>query len=233
MSEALEILGLALLAMFNPTLLAVTAIMMLLQNPKKLMLGYLLGAYLTSITLGLLIVFKLHGDSSVHTTQRTLSPLEDLAIGVLLVAAGVVLKGQRIQARRERRKAAKEAKERAGKKKSLPERMLGRGDPRLTFFAGVILTFPGASYLAALTKISKLEVSNVWIVVIVIAVCIIQQALLELPVIGYLVRPQWTKGAVERFRSWLSRSGRRAAANGAIVLGVLLLVRGTAALLIG
>ena len=40
---------LSLLAMFNPTLLAAVTVMMLLPNPKKLMFGYLLGAYLTSI----------------------------------------------------------------------------------------------------------------------------------------------------------------------------------------
>lgn len=230
MGDAVEILGLALLAMFNPTLLAVTAIMMLLRDPKRLMLGYLLGAYLTSITLGLLIVFKLQGDASLHTTQRTLSPLEDLVIGALLVVAGLVLKGQRMEARRERKKAEKEAE---GPKKSLPEKLLGRGDPRLTFFAGVILTFPGASYLAALAKISKLEINDAWIVVIVLAVCVIQQALLELPVVGYLLRPEWTQGAVERFRSWLDRRGRQAAANVAIVLGALLLLRGALALIIG
>ena len=41
---------LSLLAMFNPTLLAAVTVMLLLPNPKKLMFGYLLGAYLTSIT---------------------------------------------------------------------------------------------------------------------------------------------------------------------------------------
>jgi hypothetical protein len=233
MQDFLAILGLSLLAMFNPTLLAVTAILMLLPEPKRLMVGYLLGAYLTSITLGMLIVFELHGSSAVSTARHTLSPIEDLAIGVLLVVAGVVLKGQRLEARRERRKAKKEAKEAAGKKQSLPERLLGRGDPRLTFFAGVILTFPGASYLAALTKISKLDVGDAWIVLIVLAVCIIQQMLLELPIVGYVLRPEWTQGAVERFRSWLDRNGRRAAASLAIVLGVLLLIRGAVVLIVG
>jgi hypothetical protein len=32
------------------------------------MLGYVLGAYTTSITLGLLIVFSLHGSSTESTT---------------------------------------------------------------------------------------------------------------------------------------------------------------------
>ena len=55
MSDLGSIFLLSLLAMFTPTLLAAVTVMMLLPNPKRLMLGYLLGAYLTSITAGLLI----------------------------------------------------------------------------------------------------------------------------------------------------------------------------------
>jgi hypothetical protein len=222
-NDALTIFVFGLMSALNPTLLAAVTIMLLLPNPKRLMIGYLLGAYLTSTVLGLLIVFQLHGDASVTTTKRTLSPLADLAIGALLVAAGLVLKGQRMRARSERRKAAKEAKP---KKESMPERLLGRGDPRITFFVGVILTFPGASYLAALTKTAKLEISSVWIVLIVLILVLLQQLLLELPIVAYALRPEWAKKAIAGFRDWLSRNGRRAGANVAIGLGGLLLLRG-------
>jgi Sap, sulfolipid-1-addressing protein len=221
-SEALSIFVFALMSAANPTLLAAVTIMLLLENPKRLMVGYLLGAYLTSITIGMLIVFELHGDASVTTTKRTLSPVADLLIAGVLITAGVVLKGQRMQARRERRKAAKAAKQ----KESIPERLLGRGDPRITFFVGVILSFPGASYLAALTKTSKLEIADVWLVLIVLGVCVLQQLLLELPIVAYALRPEWAKRAIAGFRSWLAANGRRAAANVAIALGGLLLLRG-------
>jgi hypothetical protein len=48
--------------------------MMLLPNPKRLMLGYLLGALATSITPGLVIVFSLEGSNAVRTTENALSP---------------------------------------------------------------------------------------------------------------------------------------------------------------
>ena len=44
-SNLVDIFLLSLVAMFNPTLLAAVTIMMLIPNPKRLMLGYLLGAY--------------------------------------------------------------------------------------------------------------------------------------------------------------------------------------------
>ena len=78
MGDLGSIFGLSLLAMFNPTLLAAVTMMLLLPNTKKLMLGYLLGAYLTSISLGLVIVFSLHGSGSVESARHTLSPVEDI-----------------------------------------------------------------------------------------------------------------------------------------------------------
>ena len=38
-----SIFGLALLAMFNPSLVGAVTVMLLLPEPKKLMFGYLLG----------------------------------------------------------------------------------------------------------------------------------------------------------------------------------------------
>lgn len=230
MGDALSIFVFALMSAANPTLLAAVTIMLLLENPKRLMIGYLLGAYLTSIAIGILIVFELHGDATVNSTKRTLSPIADLLIAALLITAGVVLKGQRMEERSERRKAEKAARE---KKQSIPERLLGRGDPRITFFVGVILSFPGASYLAALTKTSKLEIADAWLVLIVIGICVLQQLLLELPVVAYALRPDWAKETIAKFRDWLARNGRRAASNVALGLGSLLALRGVIELIVG
>jgi len=48
--------ALSLPAAASPTLCAAVGLMLLSQNAKRLMLGYLLGAYTTSIGLGLVIV---------------------------------------------------------------------------------------------------------------------------------------------------------------------------------
>ena len=45
------------------------------------MAGYLLGAYTTSITLGLVIVFTLQGSSTESTSKHTIGPVEDLVVG--------------------------------------------------------------------------------------------------------------------------------------------------------
>ncbi len=232
MSDLGSIFLLSLLAMFTPTLLAAVTVMMLLPNPKKLMLGYLLGAYLTSITAGLLIVFSLHGSASVSTAKHTLGPIEDIVVGLVALLVAYVLGGGRGARLEERRRQRKEKKETAGEEKeSWPERMLGRGSARVTFAVGVVLTFPGVSYLTALDRMAKLDAGVAETVLLVVVFCVIQQLLLEVPLLGYAFAPEQTQDRVTRFRAWLGRNGRRMGVTFAAVVGVLLVLRGVVTLL--
>lgn len=226
MGDLVSIFLLALLSMANPTLLAAVTVMLLLPNPKKLMFGYLMGAYLTSITLGMLIVFSLSDSNGIGTAKHTLSPIEDIVIGLILYLVAYVLGGARAEPLRERRRRRKEAKKEGEKKESWPERMLGRDSARVTFALGVLLSFPGVSYLTALDRVAKLDYPAVPTALIVLAVALIQQLLLEVPLLGFAIAPERTADAVARFRAWLARSGTRVAMIAALAIGTLLIVRG-------
>ncbi|MBS1887036.1 MAG: GAP family protein [Actinobacteria bacterium] len=234
MGNVFDIFLLSLLAMFNPTLLAAVTIMMLLPDPRRLITGYLLGAYMTSIGLGMAIVFSLDSSGAVESGKTTLSPVEDLVFGAILVAVGWALRTGRVSEAKERRRRRQEEKHGPKEEKeSLPERMLGRGSMRLTFAVGAVLSLPGASYLVALGKIAQLGWPTTSTALAVIVFCLIQQLLLELPLIGFYVAPKWTEGAVVRFRDWISRNAARTAGTVALVLGSLLIVRGAAFLIFG
>src|SRR5690242_17491644 len=101
---------LSLTASLNPTLIAATTVMLLLERPTRLMLGYLLGAYITSITLGLVIVFTLSSSSTTNTTKHTISPAVDIALGAIALAIAFVLYTGRHEHLKERRQARKAAK---------------------------------------------------------------------------------------------------------------------------
>ncbi|HEX5526676.1 MAG TPA: GAP family protein [Solirubrobacterales bacterium] len=229
MGDVGTILALALLAMLNPTLLAAVTVMMLLPETKKLMFGYLLGAYLASISVGLLIVFSLHDTGATNTARASLTPAEDLVFGAIALIVGIVLWTGRADELRERRRRRKEGKKR---KEPWPQRLLGRGSARITFAVGVLLSFPGASYLVGLDRIARLDAGAAAAVLLVVVFCVIQLVLLELPLIGYVIAPEWTQGAVSRFREWIALNGVRVAGKIAIAIGVLLLLRGTLELLL-
>jgi hypothetical protein len=230
-SNLVDVFLLSLVAMLNPTLLAAVTIMLLLPNPKRLMLGYLLGAYTTSITLGLLIVFSLNGSSTESTSKQKVSPLEDIVVGLLLLVIAWVLRtgrDQPFQERRQRKKEAKlAAKREAGKPtESLPLRLLGKGDPKVTFVVGACLSYPGVSYLDALDHIHKLNPGTVPTILLVLFFCVMQQIFIEVPLLGYVFAPESTQDRVARFRAWMGRSGRPAAVIGAAVIGLVLIARG-------
>ena len=235
-NDLVDIFLLGLVSMFNPSLLAAVTVMLLLPSPKRLMAGYLLGAYTTSITLGLVIVFTLQGSGSESTSKHTISPAEDIVVGLLALVIAFVLgtgRDQGLQKRRREKKDAKlKAKEEAGKPtESLPLRLLGKGDPKVTFVVGMLLSFPGVSYLTALDKIHHLNPGTVPTVLLVIGFCLMQQILLEIPLFGYVFAPERTQDTVTRFKDWMARRGRTAAVIGAAVIGVLLVGRGVITLL--
>jgi hypothetical protein len=235
-SDLVDVFLLSLVAMFNPSLLAAVTVMLLLPNPKRLMLGYVLGAYTTSITLGLLIVFSLHGSSTENTSKHTISPAEDIVVGLLLVLIAWILRTGRDQPFQERRRQKKDAKlqakQEAGKPTdSLPMRLLSKGDPKVTFVVGALLSFPGVSYLDALDHIHKLNPGTVPTVLLVVYFCLMQQILIELPLLGYLFAPDRTQDAVAGFKDTIARRGRPAAVIGSAAVGVVLIARGLITLL--
>lgn len=219
-----DTLVLALAAALNPTLVAASTVMMLLPNPVRLMLGYLLGALVTSITLGLVIISALEGTDAVSTTQNALSPAATIALGCIALAGAGALGTNR------RRRTAHGGRERDGTthEKGTPrwQRAIGRGSARVTFVVGAMLTLPGASYLAGLNRISKQNYSSAETVLAVLGFNLIMLALLEIPLICFAVAPKWTPAAIERAKAWISLRARRFAVTLLTVVGALLVLKG-------
>jgi hypothetical protein len=222
-----DVLLLAFSAALNPTLLAATTVMLLLPKPRTLMLGYLLGALVTSISAGLVIVFYLEDSGAVSVAKNSLNPAEDFVFGVIALIVAQALSNERDAHLRERRAERKAAKAK-GKEASGPprwQRAISNGTARTTFVVGVLLSLPGTSYLVALVRLSKDDLSTVEAILAVLGFNLIMLVLLEVPLFAYWVAPETTPGKVERFKSWLRRDGRRVAIKVATVIGLLLIAR--------
>jgi hypothetical protein len=211
----------ALTAALNPTLLTATTVMLLLERPKRLMLGYWLGAMTTGVVVGIAIVYSM-GSAGVSTSQHQVSPGIDFAVGAILLLASFAVRRRSTPEALEQRAA-----KRAAKPKKTPkwQQKLSSGTTRTTFVIGLLLSFPGASYLASLDQIHKQGLSTAGVIATVIAVNLVMLVLLEVPLIGYTLAPDRTSATIDRFKDWMARNGARALANTLAVLGAALVVR--------
>jgi hypothetical protein len=219
-----QVFAFSLTAALNPTLLTAVTVMLTLEKPKRLLSGYLLGALVTSVTCGLLLVFALPGSNTSSTAKHGVNPVLNIALGVLvLVIVFVVASG-----RDRRRRAWSERKRERAKNKPPPRwrRQLSKGSARDTFVVGALLSFPGASYIAGMDLLHKQNVGTAETVIVVLAFNLVMLILLELPLLGYATRPEWTAAAIGRFSNWLTRRGGRVALIFGAVLGILMIARG-------
>jgi hypothetical protein len=201
--------------------------MLLLPRPKRLMLGYLAGAFTTGMLVGISIVEWLSDSAAVSQTKHTLAPAVDIALGLIALLAAWAIRSGRVGRARDRRR-----QKRLDEPKKPPrwQQALSGGTPKTTFVVGLLLSFPGASYLACLTQISRLDFSAAGVVLTVLAANVVMLILLEVPLISFAVNEDWTLGAIERFRAWLARSGARTLVIVLTALGAAFLVRGLAAI---
>jgi hypothetical protein len=223
-----EVILLSLTASLNPTLVATTTLMLLLPSPVKLMTGYLAGALMTSVTLGLVIVFSLPNSSATKTTQHTLSPAVDLSLGAIALVIAFVLYTGRAARLRERRRERK-----AAQPERVPrwQRELSKGSARITFVIGALLTLPGASYLAGLHAIHKHGYSTTVTVLLVLGFNVVMLWLLEVPLASFLIAPEWTPRAIERAKAWVRRHAHKFAIRGFTAVGSLLIIKGIVGLI--
>jgi uncharacterized membrane protein len=214
----------SLTAALNPTLLAATTLMLTLLKPKRLLSGYLAGAMLTSLTCGLILVFTLNDSSTSSTAKHTVNPILNIGLGALLLIVAFVVATGRDTRRRAR--AARKREEAKDKRPPRWKRLLSQGSARDTFLVGIVLSFPGASYIAGMDALSKENLGTATTVLAVIGFNVVMLLLLELPLVGYATNPDGTAAAVARFNGWLSRNGARAGLIATFVIGILLIGRG-------
>ncbi|HMK92303.1 MAG TPA: GAP family protein [Thermoleophilia bacterium] len=218
-----EVVFLSFVAALSPSLLAATTGMLLLPHAARLMLSFWLGAMLTGVTVGLAIVFALEDSSFEHVAKRTVHPAIMFTLAGLLLLVVLVLANGFDKPLVEWR-----TRHRAQKGPSRLQQALREGAPKVTFVIGVLLSFPGATYLIALDRLDRLHRSALVTVLIVIGFNLVMNALIEIPMVAFRVSPQWTPLAVERTKAlarikWRTYAiwGLCVIAAGLVLIGVI------------
>jgi hypothetical protein len=219
-----QFIAFAFLAIVDPVLIGAAAVMLLQPNPKRLMTGFVLGALLTSIPIGLGIVFSLQGTAPVSTTKHTVDPGVDIALGGILLVFSMALATGLWERLRERLRERKGARKDEGP--SRLQQALAKGDPRLTFAAGAVYeALPGVYSLGALDGIVRLNPPTAPTVLLVVLVSVMQLTFVLAPLITFTVAPDWTPRILRRVKAWFTRDANKIAAAGTAIAGVLLLTK--------
>ena len=143
-----------------------------------------------------------------------MSPVVQLVFAALLIVAAIALaKGVGKH---------HEKKEKKDKKPPKWRQTLEKGNLWQTFVVGILLSFPGASYLAALDRLIHLHYSAFAVVLILIGFNLIQNLLLEIPMLAFKIWPTQTPAAIDSAKAWVVRHGRTYGVWGLAILGVAL-----------
>ena len=223
-----QFFALAFVAALNPKLLAIDLLLIENRRPRAMFLCVLLGGLTVALTIGLLDVLVFHADAI--NSQKTVSAGVDLALGLLLLAAGALIATGRLHGRRKAPVPAAdgepEKKEKKEKKDGWAERVLSEPRLGLALLVGALCGIPGGAYLSALHILVTSKSSTANQVIGVILFVLIEFLLIIIPFAFLELRPEATKAALKNAQDWLAGHARQLMAYTALILGAYLAVTG-------
>jgi hypothetical protein len=223
--DPLTLVLLALAAAVYPTLLAGVILILSQPRPLRMLFGFLAGGYIISMIAGIAIIRGLESSGAVDTSHHSTRPIVSIVVGALSLGVAWGIWSGAINRRLSKRRRRKRASE-AAKKPSMASRALSRGSVVMAFVAGTVLNLPGVWYLEALTEIAKAMPSTVSALVQILVFNVIMFALVEIPIVAYVVNPQGAAGLVERASKWGHDHSREVAIAVATIVGAWLIVKG-------
>jgi hypothetical protein len=218
----LELFGLAVVSAFWPTLVLVDVLAFQTAKPERVLVAFLAGGLVTTLTIGSLIIFELRRSELVTTSRSTTDPVLNIVIGLLAFAVAWVL------ARRARRPL--QSKRDDAKESVRLERAIRRGAP-IAFVAGLVINIvPGVFPFIALKDIAELDYSVAATFGVLLTFYLIMFAFIEVPIAGYMFAPELTQARVNEFNAWLGANGLRVAIWALMIGGAYFVALGVAQL---
>jgi hypothetical protein len=220
-----EFFALAFLSALNPKLLALDLLLIENRRPRAMFSCLLLGGMTVALTIGLLDVLVFHADAI--KAQGKVSAGVDLAVGLLLLAAGALLATGRLHGRRKAPVPAGGGPPgKHEKKDGWAQRVLSEPRPGLAMLVGALIGIPGATYLTALHNLVTGTSSTATQVLAVVIFVIIDFLLIIIPFAFLELRPEATKALLKHSQDWLLSHALQLMASVALLLGAYLAVSG-------
>ena len=218
-----DIFVLAFAAALYPLLLAGVLLILTQPDPRGLLLAFLLGGMLVSLVAGTAILVAVDESGVLRpssSSRDSVSPGVDIVAGLVSLGLAVVL------ARRGARPRPQPAESDASP--SWMGRHLARGSRWPAFVVGIVLNLPGVWYLAALKEISAGNYATVTDAFLLVGFNVIMFALVEVPLVWYLVSPDGAQRFVTGMDRWFHTHANQLGVAITGLVGVYLCVRGVA-----
>jgi hypothetical protein len=219
-----EFFALAFLSALNPKLLAIDLLLIENRRPRAMFLCLLLGGLTVALTVGWLDVLVFHADAI--QAQRSVSAGVDLALGLLLLAAGALLATGRLHGRRKTPVPAGDGSPDKPQKDGWAQRVLAEPRLGLAMLVGALIGIPGATYLTALHNLVTGNSSTATQVTAVVVFVVIDFMLIIIPFAFLELWPEATKAALKHAQDWLLGHALRLMATIALLLGAYLAISG-------
>jgi Sap, sulfolipid-1-addressing protein len=203
------ILLMAVAVSLEPFRIGMSVLMLNRPRPHLQLAAFLGGGYLMGLTVGAVVVFAL-ASRLAPSPQFTL-PRVQVVLGTLALIAAAIL----LVWRRDPRPRTAPA---------WLQRLLGGQSLWVAGIAGLSIALPSVDYLAALAVIASADVTPATQLGALVVFNFVAFALVEIPLLAYLVAPARTRSAMTALHAWVrARRRHEAAAMLGFVGGVLLL----------
>ena len=209
----ITLLVMAIAVSLEPFRIGMTVLMLNRPRPIAQLLAFLCGGFTMGVTVGLVVLFAIRPAlGSEHFTLPTVQ----IVIGLLaLLVAAVLASGVRLK------------RSEAPSRLSVQARRLATGSsPWVATVAGLGIALPSIDYLAALAVILASGSSALTQLGALLAFNVVAFALVEIPLVAYLIAPERTRSAMEALHAWLRSRRRRDVAALLAVIGAVLVVAG-------
>jgi Sap-like sulfolipid-1-addressing protein len=156
---------------------------------------------------------------SLNTHHQTRYGLR-LALGVVALVAAVLIYRRKPR----QRDPAKP------KKRSLIDRLSAEPRPKSAFIVGILMFGPSVTFIAAVQVVATAKASVAATVGAMAMIVVITLALAWIPLLAYLIAPDFTRSKLTAFDGWLRRHGKQVIVAAVGLIGVLLVAQGIAGL---
>lgn len=220
----ITLLVMAVAVSLEPFRVGMTVLMFNRPRPRRQLVVFLAGGFAMGIAVGVVVLFILRPAlGSAHFTLPTVQIVVGAVVlaNAALVATGVWSRG---------RDTTGLAGTRLGPLATRARRILNGGSLWTAGVAGLGIALPSVDYLAALALIVASGAATTVQFGALMLFNVVAFALVEIPLLCYLVAPDRTRAAVSALYEWVRSRGRRGVGAMLAVIGGVLLVAGFAGL---